>query len=286
MGPALRLFVALYSSCGPGSWRRRDRRWIAIALIAVASMIGGQAAAAAAPFEMKVPVLMYHRIACTRPDGTYSSLFVCPARLGEHMAAVKAAGWQSITTDQLLAAMQSRTCLRRKTFVITVDDGALDGYENGAPIWEAHGFRASFYMVVGKAGDYLTKDGLQKPHFSWDQARDLIARGHAIGNHTWTHVSVETLGDTKWQNQIVRSQDKLEAELGFRPNTFVYPYGSYSFASAERLKAEFGMAFTTEAGGKHSTDRMMLSPRVRVSRSTSAAELLDKMRPYRRSCVA
>lgn len=241
--------------------------------------------AAAVPFEMKVPVLMYHRIVCTRPDGTWSSLFVCPERLDQHMAAAQAAGWSSVTADQFAVAMAQSVCLPPKTFVITVDDGALDGYENGAPIWEKYGFRASFAMVAGLAGDYLTQDGLQKPHFSWAQARDLVLRGHGVQNHTWSHKSVATLGEGKWQSQVIRAQEKFASELGFRPMTFVYPYGSYSLASADRLATEFTMSFTTKAGGTHSTDRMQLSPRVRVNRTTTASELVSKMSPYSQPCA-
>jgi len=200
------------------------------------------------------------------------------------MEALKAAGWQSITADDLARAMTARTCLALKTLVISIDDGALDGYANGAPILKAHGFHATYYMVAGKAGDYLTTSGLQKPHFSWKQARELVVQGHGIGNHTWSHRSVATLGAAKWQDQIVRSQNKLVTELGFSPLTFAYPYGSYSLASAERLSTMFKMAFTTEPGTRHSTARMLMSPRVRVSRSTTANELVDKLRPHTVPC--
>ena len=72
------------------------------------------------------------------------------------MSLLASAGWHTITTDALVDDLYNHVCPDPKSFVITVDDGALDGYTDGAPIWLRYGFRATFAMVVGKPGDYLT----------------------------------------------------------------------------------------------------------------------------------
>ncbi len=268
----------------------RSRRRVAVLAAAFAVMTAQVVAPTAvraeepAPaFELRVPVLMYHRIACAPPDALYKHNWVCPELLHRQMARLASRGWRTITADALAHALKSRTCLPNKTFVITVDDGALDGYTNGAPIWEKYGFRASFYMVVGKAGDL---DHPKKPHFTWDQARDLVARGHLIGNHTWWHRSVSNLDYAGLESQIGAAEDRLGAEgVAHLPRTFVYPYGSTSASAVAYLAARgFDMAFTTKGGGVHSTASPLLSPRLRVRHDTTPRNLNRRMNNFQVPC--
>lgn len=267
------------------------KRLIRAALLALTiAAISAAATSAATPatpaFTQRIPVLMYHRIQCeVTGKASNAGLFVCPAQLDAEMAALEERGWHTVTAGQLAEAMLSRTCLAPKTFVITVDDGALDGYTAGAPIFDAHGFDATYAIVVGKVG-LSAEEAPAKPHFSWDQARDLIARGHELANHTWTHSSVRTLSDAKLDAQVIRSSDTIEAETGIRPRIFVYPYGAFSDASAAKLEPLFDMAFTTQAEAPYSTDRLTEAPRLRVSRSTTVAGLLEKMGRFAQPCPA
>lgn len=206
------------------------------------------------------------------------------------MARLEADGWTSVTANVLAEALKARNCLPPKTFVITVDDGALDGYENGAPIWEAHGFRASFYIPVGKAGDYLRQPNggadMAKPHFSFDQARDLVARGHLIGSHTWSHSPIASAGLAKLDREVRQAQDRLNAEgLAHAPLTFVYPYGSNSQSAVDYLEGQgYSMAFTTLSGGVHESIDPLRSPRIRVSRSTTPGDLARRMSNFANPC--
>ena len=248
-------------------------------------------AAVLPPFELRVPVLMYHRIDCEVDPGRASSLFLCPARLDAQMALLKARGWHSITSEELAVALASRTCLPPKTFVIHVDSGWLDGYTNGAPIWEKYGFRATFYMVVGYPAGAI-REGY-KPHFSFAQARDLLARGHTIGNHTWSHASLGgTPSQAKLDLEVTHAQDVLEAEGLVRrgaPRTFVYPGGAIGAGVVEYLTAHgYAASFSTKLTtmpGLHSTDRPQLSPRLRVVRTTTPKTLLSAMRPFDTPCT-
>ena len=235
-------------------------------------------------FQMNVPVLMYHRIQCPDPTTTYVGLFLCPALFDQQLALLESQGWHTITGDQLVEDLVTQSCPQPKTFVITIDDGALDGYTAGAPILEKHGFHGTFSMVVGKAGDYLTNPALSKPHFDWDQARDLVARGHGVANHTMWHRDIGAMSTDELDSAVGDAQDKLVQELGFGPRVFVYPAGSVGSAAAY-LSSRFGLAFTTETGAVEASTDPMLSPRLRVDGTESAAAVLNSMSPYANPCA-
>lgn len=258
-----------------------------IALLGTAVAVPSETRADTTPYQLNVPVLMYHRIQCPDPSEKYPGLFICPDAFDSQMALIAADGWQTITADQLADDMLAGVCPGPKTFVVTIDDGALDGYTTGAPILEKYGFRGTFAMVVGKVGDYLTDPTVAKPHFDWDQARELVARGHGIANHTMTHVSVDTLTTTaKLDAQIQAAEDQLQSQLGFAPKVFVYPSGATGTADAlAYLNARFELALTTAYGAVESTTNPMRAPRIRVDPSMTPETVLATLTRFADPCA-
>ena len=58
-------------------------------------------------------------------------------------------------------------------------------------------------------------------------AREIIARGHSIGSHTWSHANLVNLNDTAAKDQVQRGQEAVIAALSSvdkRPVMFRFPY--------------------------------------------------------------
>ncbi len=263
------------------------------ALVALLLAMAPTALGASAPFTLRIPAVMVHRVQCDVPPVSIKNkgLFLCPNTFDAQLQLLSQQGWSTITAAQLADDMVSGTCPAPKTFVITIDDGALDGYTNGAPIMEKYGFTATFAMVAGKVGDYLTNPNLSKPHFSWDQARDLVVRGFDIANHTMDHVSIAKLSQAGLDREVQAAQDLFLQQLGFAPKVFVYPYGSVGKGTAPAyLSSRFELAFTdpgndgAKNGAYESTADPMHAPRIRDSRSTTPAALLKLMKPFSNPC--
>ena len=233
-------------------------------------------------FKLNVPVLMYHRIRCVGDDTSPKvnpSLRVCPELFEEQLTTLREDGWQTITADELADALAQRQCPGPKTFVISIDDGAIDGYDNAAPIMEKLGFRGTFYVIASRGDD--------PRRISWDQTRDLLARGHGIGSHSWSHRSVGRGDPKELYVEIEMAQQEFASELGFRPRTFVYPYGSYGPGAIRQLQeSNLELAFTTESGGTHSTEEPLLSPRVRVKPTHDGLELVRHLDKWADPCAA
>jgi peptidoglycan/xylan/chitin deacetylase (PgdA/CDA1 family) len=83
---------------------------------------------------------------------------------------------------------------------------------------------------------------------SWDQLREIVAAGNAVGGHPASnpHMALRSLEENRVE--LDRARRAYEAELGRSPNIFAWPYGEYTLA-LKPLMVEFGY---TAAFGLHS----------------------------------
>lgn len=93
----------------------------------------------------------------------------------------------------------------------------------------------------------------RKQVMTWGEVRELAADPLVtIGAHTKNHYAVAKLPEAAVLDQMIGSADRIEEEIGVRPQHFAYPYGDPAsagprdFALAE--KAGFRAAVTTRKG--------------------------------------
>lgn len=109
---------------------------------------------------------------------------------------------------------------------------------------------------------------------TWGEVRSIAADPLCtIGAHTVNHYAVAQLGETEALDEMVASANRLERELGRRPEFFAYPYGDEEsagprdFALAE--KAGFKASITTRKGMIYPGHSAHLQALPRVSLSGS-----------------
>jgi peptidoglycan/xylan/chitin deacetylase (PgdA/CDA1 family) len=138
--------------------------------------------------------------------------------------------------------------LRRPGLLICFDDGSLNNYEVAAPLLEQYGLRGWFFLIAGT----LVPEGPQIPGvprkfcMSAAQARDLLARGHAIGSHTWSHQNLGSASPAMLAHEVQRSREVLEDILGAPVDSFCYPFGtdnSYSPSARAWVDSTYRFAF-------------------------------------------
>jgi peptidoglycan/xylan/chitin deacetylase (PgdA/CDA1 family) len=250
---------------------------ISAALAATALLVGPTPALAAA-YQLKIPILIYHHVTCDRPSGVPNTqIWICPSRFRAQLTELRKRGWQSMTTDQLADSMKNRSCPGQRRFIVTIDDSSAFGYINAAPILEDLGIRATYFVVVGLAG---------KPQaLSFNQMRDLLSRGHGIGNHTMAHVDLVGRSKSSRYHQVEYAQQVLDDELGFRPRTFAYPNATHDRNARRRVRnSGFELAFTAGPGFTISSGRPLQAPRLFVSKHDSPTKLANKIEPYANPC--
>lgn len=97
-------------------------------------------------------------------------------------------------------------------------------------------------MVAALAGllDGAGSAEREEWHFlSWDELREMQRGGISIGSHTCTHKILTQIADADAAEELRRSRERLEVELGQPVVSIAFPNGDYS-ATHMRLSGEIG----------------------------------------------
>ncbi len=129
----------------------------------------------------------------------------------------------------------------------TFDDVPASACVAGAQALERHGARGTFY-VAGGLTDALEEG---KPCHSREQLRTLLATGHELGCHSYSHIRCDTLTAAELERELDRNAAFL-AELGVDPLTlnFAYPFGAYAY-NAKRICSKRFRSSRITGGGTH-----------------------------------
>ena len=132
---------------------------------------------------------------------------------------------------------------RKAAISFTFDDAMADHVALAVPLLEEFGYRGTFYLVTGwikrdaKADPVPESAGKDRPadaRPSWEEWKELAARGHEIGNHSTTHAKLtDVKGEAALEQEIIASERLIAEKIGRAPLSFSYPY----CASNPQIKA-------------------------------------------------
>lgn len=118
----------------------------------------------------------------------------------------------------------------------TFDDVPESAYANGAAILDDYGIRGTFYIAAGTCGATDTYWRV----IGRDQVRDLYARGHEIGCHTFSHAAVDELSAQATAQECRRNLDAMrELCPSVTMTNFCYPLGCVSLPRKLQLQKHF-----------------------------------------------
>lgn len=180
-----------------------------------------------------VPVLCYHQVrewVKSDSENNRASLICPPGRFGEHLDAIKGAGYTTITPADYLAHLTGADTLPAKPVLLSFDDGKDNQPETAFAELSRRGMTGTLYIMTV----VLNKKGW----ISNKQVRELADAGHVIGSHTWDHQQVTKLAtDEDWKTQLVDSRKTLQDLSGQSVDSFAYPYGLWSPAVLPHIAA-------------------------------------------------
>lgn len=195
----------------------------------------------------QVPILCYHRFA----DCCDSALCIPTDVFERQMRYLKDNGYRTITPEQLLAFLEYRQPLPRRSVMITVDDGYSSFYTVAYPILKKYGFTATLFIYT----DFV---GVSRSALSWRQLQALKADGFTIGSHTVMHSDLSKRGEnedeaaylSRLRREIFESKAVIDQRLNQDTFFFAYPYGrADATAMAMVRQAGYKMAVTVNRGG-------------------------------------
>ncbi|HEY1221725.1 MAG TPA: polysaccharide deacetylase family protein [Bryobacteraceae bacterium] len=108
--------------------------------------------------------------------------------------------------------------------------------------------------------------GTLRRFLNWDEAREMIAGGMAIGSHTHSHTILSQLGPEQQRHDLAQSRALLREQLGIEADALAYPVGGASSFTdrTQQLAQEVGYraAFSSHGG----TNRPGMTRRYDVKR--------------------
>lgn len=72
----------------------------------------------------------------------------------------------------------------------------------------------------------------------------ILAEGHEIGNHSWTHPQLSKLSDERVTEEITKTQDAIKnaSGSGYTPTLLRPPYGAITARQKEWIEKQFGLS--------------------------------------------
>lgn len=178
-----------------------------------------------------IKVLMYHGIVdgkCPLPEDreTGADLYDLPAhQFEDHMALLAQQGYGVMTVTDVQPP---------KPVIITFDDGELNNFEIALPILNKYGYKAYFFIIVGRVG--------RNGYMNWDQIKQLSQQGMIVGSHGLSHQILTNLMDTQIDEELRASKRAIEVNLGRVIDTLSIPRG---FCNDKLIQKAYEIGYKT-----------------------------------------
>jgi peptidoglycan/xylan/chitin deacetylase (PgdA/CDA1 family) len=187
-------------------------------------------------------VLAWHKVERRHELGVTR---ISPKRFAKQIERLARAGWKTLTMDELIACAIGERMAAPNELSITFDDGYRGLREHAFPVLEAHGMRATCFVITDYAGKLNRWDvaygGRRFAHLAWRDMRAWQGRGIEFASHTATHPRLTRCSDLGVYEELDRSRRALEGALGVETRAVSYPFGAAT-EREERLAREAGYA--------------------------------------------
>ncbi len=141
-----------------------------------------------------------------------------------------------ISLGDVVTLLQSGDAIDGRYFCITFDDGFKNCLTNALPILLEQKISAAFFLAT----DFIDSDtgadrerllgffdhrAVLMEFLSWDNCRTMAEAGMEIGSHTLSHTRLSTLDEAGVRDELTRSKQLIETELGRPCEHFCCPIG-------------------------------------------------------------
>ncbi len=247
-----------------------------------------------------VVVLMYHHF--DENEANTSSVTMTPERFKEQLLALKEAGYTSIRERDLYDYYYNGGTLPEKPVVIRIDDGYRSNYEYAYPILKELEWFATIYVVTDFRGETPGKN----PHFTWDEAREMVASGWIdIQSHTanahhyvqgkrkegpflttkqWDGKNEESDADyrARIRDDLLRAKETIEREIGNDVYALTFPYGAFNDVVIDVAReVGYELMYTVRKGVNDEETSPFKLNRINADGAFSGADLLKEIAKYK-----
>lgn len=123
----------------------------------------------------------------------------------------------------------SRGTSAGKYIALTFDDGPVTSNTTRVlNMLKKRNIKATFYVLGPRVKNNPTL------------MRRMVAEGHEVGNHTWTHGKLTNMSDSMVRSELKRTENAIIAATGVKPRTMRPPYGALLTRQRNMIFNEFG----------------------------------------------
>ncbi len=135
---------------------------------------------------------------------------------------------------------------RTPVVTFTFDDFPRSALHAGGPILEAAGAVGTYYVCGGLTG---SRDASGAELHTKDDLKDLVAAGHDLACHTFSHRACWDVSAQSLRDELARNKAFLDDLLGdVYLASFAYPFGIGGFTAKRVMAEHFPAARSTDPG--------------------------------------
>jgi peptidoglycan/xylan/chitin deacetylase (PgdA/CDA1 family) len=204
--------------------------------------------------EVRVPVLMYHRVGEAQNDWE-ARYTIDPDNFVAHMRALAAKHYRAVGVDTLLDWLEFGKELPEGSFLLTFDDGFVGVHDHAWPVLRDLGWPFVVFLVSGLIGgtDEWTRtanpSGATYPLLNVGHIRAMQREGVSFHSHTISHASLPAVTGSRLVEELTGSRHMLSELLGTEVAYLAYPFGHVSEQVEAAVRAAgYRAAFSTQPG--------------------------------------
>ncbi|MDX1383096.1 MAG: polysaccharide deacetylase family protein [Thermoanaerobaculia bacterium] len=161
----------------------------------------------------------------------------------------------------------------RDAVAVTFDDAFRNFADQAWPVLQRYRVPVTLFVpvgfVAGEAGSPFG-DAWSAAPLSWDDLRGLADDPLvSLGSHSWSHVDLRRLDRATLRDDLRRSRERLEDEIGASVESFCYPRGYWSSRAEEQVRQVYSLAVV---GGGRRVDATCSEP-LRIPRTSLRADM-------------
>lgn len=188
--------------------------------------------------EAQVPIIMYHLI--TEKPKYIGKYGVTPLEVEQDLQYLKENGYTTVVMQDLINFVENGKTLPKKPIVLTFDDGNSSDFYHLYPLLQKYEMKAVL-AVIGEATDRCSKEMADNPkgkypNMTWAQIKEIHeSKVCEIQSHGYNVHGKGGSGNKKGESaeayhsrltaDLTKLQEACETNLGYVPDTFVYPLG-------------------------------------------------------------
>jgi peptidoglycan/xylan/chitin deacetylase (PgdA/CDA1 family) len=122
---------------------------------------------------------------------------------------------------RLASLLKSESAACEEPLTISFDDGHISHYESALPLLEKYSCKGIFFVIVGRISE-------RNDFMTWSHLEELIALGHRVEAHGWSHAFLTSCTDAELQNEVKGAKEMIEDRLGAAVSALSAPHGRWN----------------------------------------------------------